>query len=139
MIELLVSFAAKCLHMSTYLGMAIAIPVIKPVMSPREAISSVGHPSAIGENDEAKPVIRPTKTAINKAPISLRRDDFERDQSSILIPKVIPLTGLMMGETNILATITTVELVMRPMAAKIEATTKREKNSKPSSFFNSEA
>lgn len=114
----------------TYLGIAIAIPVIKPVISPREPISSVGHSSAIGENDDAKPMTAPTKTAINRAPSSLRADDLARDQSTTRLPNVIPMTGPMMGDTNILATMTTVESVMSPMPAKIEAMTKSAKKSK---------
>jgi hypothetical protein len=114
----------------TYLGIAIAIPVIKAVRSPREPISSVGHSSAIGENDDAKPMTTPTRTAINKAPSSLRADDLARDQSATRLPKVIPMTGPMMGDTNILATMTTVESVMSPMPAKIEAMTKSDKKSK---------
>jgi hypothetical protein len=121
----------------TYLGIAIAIPVIKPVISPREPISSVGHSSAIGENDDAKPMTAPTKTAINKAPSSLRADDLVRDQSTTRLPKVIPMTGPMMGDTNILATIITVESVMSPMPAKIEAMTKSAKKSKLNSYCKS--
>lgn len=133
-------------------GIAMAIPVIKPVASPLICISFVGH--SLAASDVKEPQI-PTNAPMNTHPksdnVSLARDRQTRGQSKIRLPNVrpvvtarqqfvlsmrrwcnqarhcsdyVPSTGPMMGDTNMDATITTVLLVMRPTPAKILAMVK---------------
>mmetsp|Transcript_37720 Transcript_37720/g.91636 ORF Transcript_37720/g.91636 Transcript_37720/m.91636 type:complete len:200 (-) Transcript_37720:1289-1888(-) len=112
------------------LGIAMAIPVINPPTSPRDDISSVGQSSAYWEKAEANPTTAPVKTAIKSAPTSTAAEARANFQSKTRLPNVIPMTGPIMGDTNMLATITTVELVMRPTPARILAMSKSAKKSK---------
>ena len=68
--------------------MAIAMPVINPVVSPRDDISIVGHSSATGEKDVEKPMTAPMAVAHNNAINSATTDDFAKFQSSTRLPKV---------------------------------------------------
>lgn len=118
---------------NTHLGTAIAIPVINPVMSPRELISSFGQFSP-KDQDEANPMIAPIKIAIDKAPTSTKAEDLASFQSRTRVPNVIPMTGPIIGETNILATMTTVESTINPIPARILAMIKSAKKSKLIAF-----
>ena len=67
--------------------MAIAMPVINPVVSPRDDISIVGHSSATGEKDVEKPMTAPMAVAHNNAINSATTDDFANFHSNRRLPK----------------------------------------------------
>mmetsp|Transcript_19931 Transcript_19931/g.56462 ORF Transcript_19931/g.56462 Transcript_19931/m.56462 type:complete len:426 (-) Transcript_19931:1099-2376(-) len=103
-------------------GIAIAIPVSKPESSPRISISLVGQSSsANGLNAATTPTRAPTTTHPRSARHSFCRDCLTKGQSLMRLPNVRPRTGPMMGDTSILATITTVLFVMRPTPARMLA------------------
>jgi hypothetical protein len=62
-------------------GTAIAIPVMKPAVSPRLLISSVGQSYAPSVHEAANPIAIPITIHIKRAIHSLTHEDFTRDQS----------------------------------------------------------
>ena len=73
---------------AAYLGIAIAIPVSSPTLSPRELISSVGHDSAVSVHDDDSPMIAPMSTEIKSATISAYAEYRAKDQSRTRLPNV---------------------------------------------------
>ena len=105
-------------------GVAIAIPVNIPTTVPRPAISFVGqnHSSCASNAINIHPVTKPTAIHINKDAISFIIPCHTNDLFSIMAPNVIANIGPIIGDTNILATITTVLFEANPTAANIAAT-----------------
>mmetsp|Transcript_2236 Transcript_2236/g.3109 ORF Transcript_2236/g.3109 Transcript_2236/m.3109 type:complete len:292 (-) Transcript_2236:177-1052(-) len=114
-------------------GMAMAIPVMRPLVSPRLSISVVGHvSSAICVKAPHRPTMTPTKTQPSKAMISLKKDSRTRGQSPMRLPNVRPNTGPIIGDTSMDATMTTVLFMMSPTPARILAMTRSDMKSKVS-------
>ena len=70
------------------LGIAMHIPVTRPIGSPRDSISFVGQSSAPLLKDDVNPIAPPIATEISNATTSLIDEDLASAQSFTLAPNV---------------------------------------------------
>ena len=80
------------------LGIAMQMPVTRPIGSPRDNISFVGQSSAPLLNDDVKPMAPPIATERSNATASFIDEDLASAQSFTLAPNVYVRRVIMMKE-----------------------------------------
>eukprot|EP00601_Ochromonadales_sp_CCMP2298_P022530 CAMPEP_0173321266 /NCGR_PEP_ID=MMETSP1143-20121109/29312_1 /TAXON_ID=483371 /ORGANISM="non described non described, Strain CCMP2298" /LENGTH=117 /DNA_ID=CAMNT_0014264993 /DNA_START=84 /DNA_END=437 /DNA_ORIENTATION=+ len=102
-------------------GMAMASPMARPSSKPRLRISFVGHWPPVPASIVANPMANPTMQHIKSDSSSETAPSLTKLHLLTIVPKVQAMTGPMMGDTSMLATMATELFVAKPMPAMTDA------------------
>jgi len=109
-------------------GTAMAMPVRRPATSPLEDISEVGQVEVKrSPSTHTTPRMTPRRQHIRRDVTSVLAPLRISDDDRMTWPKDRASTGPMMGDTSMLATITTVFSLIKPIPARRDAIRRRER------------